>query len=226
MKANSLLFLMLLFAIASFAQEPQPKEPFIEVTGRADTEVEPNEIYLLIRLKEFEENRQKTSLEQLDKDFQNAMKGAGIDKSRILLADAGSNLGRIGKKDKDAFRSKAYQIKLTSATELEKVVEKLEPVQVELADVTRLSHSDIEKINQELKVKALQAARAKAELLIKSIGGSIGKPLMVREYDFDYRPMEYAIANVRNAGADVAAEPTGFRKIKLQAQVTAQFEIK
>src|SRR6185436_6758223 len=102
---------------SSFAQEQSPKDPYIEVTGRAEIEVEPNEIYLLVRLKEFEENRQKTSLEQLDKDYQNAMKAAGIDKSRILLADAGSNLGRIGKKDKDAFRSKSYQIKLTSAAE-------------------------------------------------------------------------------------------------------------
>jgi uncharacterized protein YggE len=63
-------------------------------------------------------------------------------------------------------------------------------------------------------------------LLIKSIGGTIGRPLMVREYDFDYRPMEYAVANVRAAGQDVQAEPTSFRKIKLQAQITAQFEIK
>lgn len=226
MKANFLILPIFFIAASAYAQEPQPKDPFIEVTGRADIEVEPNEIYLLIRLKEFEENRQKTTLEQLDKDFLNAMKSAGIDKNRILLADAGSNLGRIGKKDKDAFRSKAYQIKLTSATELEKVIEKLEPVQVELADVTRLSHSDIEKINQDLKVKALQAARSKAELLIKSIGGTIGKPLMVREYDFDYRPMELAVANVRTAGDDMQAEPTAFRKIKLQAQITAQFEIK
>ncbi len=216
MKLPALALLFLLVAFSSFAQEQPPKDPYIEVTGRAEIEVEPNEIYLLIRLREFEENRQKTSLEQLDKDFQNAIKAAGIDKSRVLLADAGSNLGKIGKKDKDAFRSKSYQIKLTSAPELEKVIEKLEPVQVDLADITRLGHSDLEKINQELKVKALQAATAKADLLIKSIGGSIGKPLMVREWD-DYRPMEYSMANVRNQMADQAAEPTSFRKIKLQA---------
>src|SRR5205085_9148054 len=120
--------------------------------------------------------------------LQNAMKSAGKDKNRILLADVGTNLGRIGRRDKDAFRSKSYQIKRTSGGELEKVVEKLEPVKVEFADITRLSHSDIEKINQDLKVKALQAARAKAEMLTKSIGSSIGKPLMVREWDNDYRP--------------------------------------
>ena len=139
---------------AAFAQETQPKDPYIEVTGKAELEIEPNEIYLLIRLKEFEENRQKTTLEQLDKDFQSAMKETGVDRSRILLADVGTNLGRIARRDKDAFRSKSYQIKFTSAAELEKVVEKLEPVKVDFADITRLSHSDIDKLNADLKVKA------------------------------------------------------------------------
>ena len=226
MKARLFILLLLTMPIISEAQEAPPKDPYIEVTGRAEIEIEPNEIFLLVRLKEFEENRQKTSLEQLDKDFLNAMKQAGIDKSRIELADVGSSLDKIRRKEKDAFREKAYQVKLTTATELEKVVEKLEPVKVAYIDIIKLSHSDIEKINLDLKVKALQAARSKAELLIKSIGGSVGKPLMVREWDFDPRPMDM-MANVRmqNMEAD-QQQPTAFRKIKLQSQITAQFEIK
>jgi uncharacterized protein YggE len=220
-----LSLLMLTVMSTAFAQETQPKDPFIEVTGRADLEVEPNEIYLLIRLREFEENKKKTSLEQLEKDFQAAIKSAGIEKSRVLLADAGSNLGSISKRDKDAFRSKSYQIKLTSATELEKVIEKLQSVTVDLADITSLGHSDLEKINQDLKVKALQAARAKADMLAKSIGSTIGKPLMIREWDYEYRPMDMT-ANVAYRMDAAQPEPTAFRKIKLQAQITAQFEIK
>lgn len=223
---SKLVMLLLFVSLAATAQEILPREPYIEVTGRAETEVEPNEIFLLVRLKEFEENRQKTSLEQLDKDFFNALKQAGIDRNRLELADAGSSLDKIRKKEKDAFRQKSYQVKLTTAAELEKVVEKLEPVKVDFVDIIRLSHTDLEKINLDLKVKALQAARSKADLLIKSIGGSVGKPLMVREWDFDPRPMDM-MANVKMQSFDEQQQaPTAFRKIKLQSQITAQFEIR
>jgi hypothetical protein len=205
------------------------KEHFIEVTGTAQREIEPNEIYVMIRLKEFEENRQKTSLEKLEKDFYNAVREAGIDRKRVELADAGSGLEKFRRRDKEAFREKTFQIKLTSAEELDRFIEKLSPVKVDSVDVTRLHHSDYEKIKLELKVEALKAAKAKAETLLQSIGAAIGKPLMVRDFDFPQPYMEMK-ANVRMmdmaAEQGAAEEPIAFRKIKMQAQITAQFEIK
>ena len=226
----SLLFILPFFA---FAQEGFKGEHFVEVTGTAEREVEPNEIYVFIRLKEFEENRQKIALEKLEKDFYNSLKEAGIDRKRVELADAGSRLGKFGRKDKDAFREKSFQIKLTSAAELEKFLEKLEPVKVDLVDITRLTHSDLEKIRLELKISALQAAKSKAEALLKSINAEIGKPLMVRDWDIQVYPMEQSMAaNVRYKtdqmdDGSMPQEPAiGFKKIKLTAQITAQFEIK
>src|SRR5688500_2672619 len=130
-----ILIPFLLFPLLIAAQE-NFKEHFIEVTGTADREIEPNEIYVMIRLKEFEENRQKTSLEKLEKDFYNAVREAGIDRKRVELADAVSDLEKFRRKDKEAFREKTFQIKLTSAAELEKFIEKLSAVKVDAADVT------------------------------------------------------------------------------------------
>jgi uncharacterized protein len=232
MKSKLILFLFLsLPFFASAQQEVFKGEHFIEVTGTANLEIEPNEIYTVIRLKEFEENRQKTLLEKLDTDFLNALKAAGIDRKRLELADAGSSIGKFGRKDKDAFREKTYQLKLTSAAELEKFLEKLEPVKVDLVDITRLYHSDYEKIKLDLKIKALQAAKAKAENLLKSIGAEIGKPLMVRDWEVEpVQPMmQMKTANMRlDYAVDGGQEEStiGFRKIKLQSQITAQFEIK
>ena len=227
MRLRNVMFLLLMVPMFVQAQEVAKGEHFIEVTGTAQQEIEPNEIFVIIRLREFEDNKQKTNLEKLDSDFLNALKNAGIDRKRLELADAGSKLDKFGKKEKDAFREKTYQLKLTSAAELEKFLEKLEPVKVDFVDVTRLHHSDMEKLKLDLKVKALQAAKAKADLLVKSVGSEIGKPIMIREIDFEpYQPM-YKTANVLMREGDVASESSiGFRKIKLQAQVTAQFEIK
>jgi len=221
-----LITLLLLFPLFMNAQEVFKGEHFIEVTGTAQQEIEPNEIYVTIRLREFEENRQKTNLEKIDNDFMNALKSANIDRKRLELADAGSRLDKLTKREKDAFREKTYQLKLSSGTELEKFLEKLEPVKVDFVDITRLHHSDLEKMKLELKVKALQAAKSKAEMLLKSIGSEVGKPIMVRE--FDYQPYEgnMRVANVMVADGAAGENQIGFRKIKLQAQVTAQFEIK
>jgi hypothetical protein len=223
-----MLLPLLIFPLFLSAQEIF-KEPFIEVTGTAYREIEPNEIYVVIRLKEFEENRQKTSLEKLEKDFYDAVKAAGIDRKRVELADAGSDLEKFRRKDKEAFRAKTFQIKLTSAAELEKLIDKLQAVKVDAADVTRLHHSDYEKIKMELKVEALKTARTKAETLVQAVGAQIGKPLMIRDFDFAQPYMEMN-ANVRMMKMESdqmqAEEPIAFRKIKLQTQITAQFEIK
>src|SRR5690606_36388754 len=176
--------------------------------------------------KEFEENRQKIALEQLDKDFFKAVRTAGIERERVTLADAGSDLEKFRRRDKESYRDKSYQIILRSATELEKLIEALSAVKVDAVDITRLHHTDYEKIRMELKIEALKTARTKAEALLSAIGSGIGKPLMIRDFDFAQPYMEMK-ANIRTMNMDAAQapDPVAFRKIRLQAQITAQFEI-
>lgn len=231
MKTVSIVVLLVILHASLFAQQETFKgDHFIEVSGSAEMEVEPNRIFLLIRLREFEDNKQKVSLEKIDKDFLDALKAAGIDRSKLELSGGGSSIERINKRDQDAFREKSYQLMLTSASELEKLVVKLEPVRVYQSNITRLDHTDMDKFKLDLKVRALQAARIKAEVLLKSIGGSLGKPLMVREWEFGHQPFAGMdmMSNVRlQANEDFQQEqPIGFRKIKIREQITAQFEIK
>ncbi|HEU5147772.1 MAG TPA: SIMPL domain-containing protein [Chryseosolibacter sp.] len=227
MKRLILLALMVL-PLTLLAQENIQKD-FIEVTGTAYREIEPNEIYVMIWLKEFEEDRQKASLEKIEKDFFNAVKEAGIDRKRVELAGAGSDLEKFRRNDKESFRQKIFQIKLTSGQELDNLIDKLSPVAVDSLNVTRLHHSDYEKIKLDLKVEALKAAKAKAKTLLNAIGAEIGKPLMVRDFDFPQPYMEMN-ANVRMMKMDsdggMTEDPIAFRKIKMNAQITAQFEIK
>jgi hypothetical protein len=231
MRFKIFVILFLMTGITAFSQEVFKGEHFIEVTGSAEMEVEPNEIFLYIRLREFEENRAKVALEKLDQDFLQALKAADIDRKNLTLADAGSSLERLRRRDKDAFREKSYELKLTSAAELERFLAKVEPVKVFQLDLTRLHHTDMEKFKIDLKVKALQAAQTKASTLLKSINAQIGKPIMVRDWDQDpVQPLPQArMANVmyKAEALDMAQEQqVEFRKMKLRAQITAQFEIK
>jgi len=232
MRFNIAILLFLFTSVVALGQEVFKGEHYIEVTGSAEMEVEPNEIFLFIKLKEFEENRSKVALEKLDKQFLDAVKAANIDRKNLTLADAGSTLDKIRRRDKDAFREKSYEVKLTSAAELEKFLEKIEPVKVYQLDLTRLHHTDMEKFKIDLKVKALQAAQSKASTLLKSIGAEIGKPIMVRDWDQDpVQPLPHVRANVMYKAESMAADgmeeqQTAFRKLRLRAQITAQFAIK
>jgi uncharacterized protein YggE len=230
MKQFILILLCTLFMAPSYAQETVKGEHFIEVSGSAETEIEPNEIVLFVRLKEFEDNKQKVSLDKIDASFLEAVKAAGIDSKKLVLAGGGAVLEKIGKRDSDSFREKSYQITISSASELEKFIAKLENVKVNQVHISRLDHTDKEKLKLELKVKALQAAKSKAETLLKSIGGEIGKPIMVREIDFGpvqpYGRMDMVSNVAMDAGPGYAEQPLGFKKIKFREQVTAQFEIK
>jgi hypothetical protein len=232
MRFNIAILLFLFTSVVALGQDVFKGEHYIEVTGSAEMEVEPNEIFLFIKLKEFEENRSKVALEKLDKQFLDAVKAANIDRKNLTLADAGSTLDKIRRRDKDAFREKSYEVKLTSAAELEKFLEKIEPVKVYQLDLTRLHHTDMEKFKIDLKVKALQAAQSKASTLLKSIGAEIGKPIMVRDWDQDpVQPLPQVRANVMYKAESMAADgmeeqQTAFRKLRLRAQITAQFAIK
>lgn len=232
MQFKTLIFLFML-SLPAMAQEGFRGEHFIEVTGTADMEIDPNEIVVQIRLREFEENRTKVSLEKLDDEFLAAIKTAGIDRKRLMLSDAGARLSQIGRRDKDAFRSKTYQVKLTSGSELATFVEKINSVKVDQVVILRTTHTEIEKFKLDLKIKALQAARTKADLLARSINAEIGKPLMIRDWENEVQPLDNTIvANVRLEAreykGDIAEEedPIAFKKIRLRAQINAQFEIK
>lgn len=223
---------MLSFILASAQEESRgfKGEPFIEVSGTAETEIDPNEITLWIRIREFEENKDKVQLEKLDQQFLTALKSAGIDKKRLTLADAGSTLSKLGKRDKDAFREKTYELILNSSAEIQTLIEKLEPVKVDMVRVVKVHHSSLETFKLDVKVRALQAARAKAEALAKAVGSEIGKPLMIREWDEGpVYPLPHETNVMYRVSATEQAEPAdndiGFRKIRLRANVQAQFQL-
>src|SRR5690606_2462128 len=164
-----ILATIMTLGLAAQAQE-NFKEPFIEVSGVSEMEIDPNEIVLWIRLKEFEENKNKVQLEKIDQRFLNALKEAGIDKKRLTLADAGATLSKVTKRDKEAFREKTYELTLTGSAELERFLSASAPVEIDNMRVTRVDHTDIEKYKLEAKTKALQIAKNKAQVLAESIG--------------------------------------------------------
>ena len=206
----------------------------IEVTGRAEEEIVPDEIYFSITLKEYlADNKDKVSIDRLERELQNAVNKAGIDAENLQIENINSYNYWVWKqkKAKDFLASKQYRIKLSELNMINQLLEYLDPKGIQSTNISEYSHSEIEKYRKELKIKALQAAKEKATYLVESIGETLGDVIEIQEtVDFYNPPMPYArntkVMMMEDAQADMAAaEDIGFQKIKLQYEVKAVFGI-
>jgi hypothetical protein len=234
MKAINLILLFFLVSTVGFAQyEPNPLHsvPYIEVTGDAEIEIVPDEIFLHFTLKERYDGKTKINLEDLEKKLKQQLKAGNFDLDNLSLADADADFVTIKRKKKDVLASKDYLLEVSGTKELSDVWEILDKIEVLNAYIQRVDHSKMEDFKKEVKIKAVQAAKAKAEYLLQAIGQNAGKALFIQERE-NYQPQPYA-KNIMIRGtaalqedAMAEAEPEiSFQKIKLEYKVFARFAI-
>ncbi len=227
--------MMLLMGLSSKAQNvinPFPKT--ITVTGSAEMEVTPDEIYVQVTLKEYEKKGSgKVSIEKIKSDFLTAVKSLGIADSNITIAQYdGLNgnpwLRKKSKKD-ELYASISYQVKIKDGRQLDELVNRLDDNATQNFFIQRTAHSQLEAYKKNLKMAAIKAAKEKASYLAGAIGEKVGVAVTINE------PMEYYVPyyNMRasnmmvkqEAGmADDAAAPD-FKKIKLKYDVTVVFAL-
>lgn len=156
-------------------------ENYIEVTGKSEMEVIPNEIYLQINLQEKDLKRNQ-SLEQLEALMISALNALGIDTETALrMHDASNRLQHHLFKKSEKHSQKQYQLLLNRAEQVSEVFEALEPLNIQQIRVDKLNHSEIEKYRRAVKIAAIEAAKAKASALTEAIGQSIGRAIYIKE---------------------------------------------
>ncbi len=225
---------ILLFCVYyTMAQTPEKPVKKIEVTGSAEQEITPDEIYLGITLKEYlGDNKEKVPIDKLEKELQNAVKKAGIPSEDLQIENVASYnywyWNQKKDKNKDFLASKQYKLKLSDLNSLNQMLAYLDPKGIQSTSINDYSHTDIEKYRKDLKIKALQAAKEKATYLVESIGEKLGGIIEISEIDNGYNP---PIAYQRNAkfmaadAGDTPAENIDFQQIKLRFEIRAVFSI-
>ncbi len=234
---RKILFSILLagFSAFSFAQTFDARRK-IDVTGSAEAEVTPDIIYFGISLKEyFKDNnsKKKVEIEELERQLQTAVINAGIPKENFTINNISSyNYTWEKKKNPDFLARKQYRIKVTDLTKLNDIISAVDPKAVEYTNIESYDYSKIEALKKDLKIKALQAAKAKATYLAEAIGEKIGSALDIQDINNEYYPQPIYRANTMMKADGMASNQAeampdiDFKKIKLNYQIHAVFELK
>ena len=121
----ALLICFLLASSVNYAQNGEKNfldRPYMEVTGKAEMEVVPDEIYLSILIQE-KDNKRKTNLAQAEKGMIQRLKTLGIDtKKQLSIKDLGSNFKNYWIKSSDILTSKSYELLVYDAQTAGKVL--------------------------------------------------------------------------------------------------------
>ncbi|MDJ1468966.1 SIMPL domain-containing protein [Cytophagaceae bacterium DM2B3-1] len=247
MKVNYLVIsLLFLVGLTKLQAQTTPNQPYvkkIEVTGSAEMEVIPDEIYFNISLKEYftdKSNKTKVAIETLEKQLQQAVKDAGIAKENLQIENIYGGTPNwwlyTNKKEKptDILEKKRYVLKVSDLSKIDNILSKVDGKGIENVNIGRYNHSKMAEYRKELKIKALQAAKEKAGYLLQSIGEQVGGVLEVHEAgDTEGMPMPYnqaylsnRISQVAMEGGDATGSEIDFKKIKIRYEIQAFFSIK
>lgn len=233
-KMKKLLLLALLSAFYCKAQlnTPENTKPFIEVSGTGETEVVPDELYITITLTERPENREKLNIAKQEESLKQAVKELGIDQANLALSEAYADFRKVKTLKKDVIVSKTYILKISSTDMLAKVYDKLDKINAQDAYISKVSHSKIQQITKDNRIKALKAAKEKVDYLLAAVGQQAGQPLQITEsgndifqpYQYNFRMMKAANVYSEDGAADAGSD-IEFKKIKITSTYIVKYEI-
>ena len=239
--AKTLLISTLIFtsAFVSNAQQVIMEKPLvkkIEVTGSAEQEVLPDEIFVTVSLREYfkdKDNKNKIDIMVLEKQLQKAVEEAGIPKENFTIGTINGYREWWGKKKPTTLlESKSYIIKVPNLYKIDGIISKVDDKGIAYTNIDRYEFSKIEQLRKDIKIKALQAAKEKAKYLLEGIGEQMGEALDIIEIDQSYTPQPvYSNMMMRSARVEVAADAmpesnVDVQKIKVRYEMKASFRIK
>jgi uncharacterized protein YggE len=238
MKPIVTLSVLILLITSSFAQHTNPFPKTINVTGSAEMEIIPDEIYVIVTLKEYEKkNTGKIDLEKIKTAFLENCRSIGLPDSAVTIASyEGSNPDYWWRKKKnrdELYATIAYQIKFTNSKKIDELVAKLDDDGTQNFQVNRIWHSKMQEYRKQLKIQAIKATKEKAGYLAEAIGEKAGEAVTISETNeapvvpYNLLIENAAVSQYRmdESNYKPSASPD-FKKIKLRMEIQAVFALK
>ena len=228
MKRILFLVAALCATVAATAQTDEAFPSYIQLNGRAEKEVVPDEFYLSILINE-RDSKGKISVETQQRDMIAALRRVGVDVEKQLKV---ANLSSEFFKRKSSVAQARYQLKLTSAAEVSKAWQALDELNISNVSIERVTHSQLDRLKNEVRAEAIRNARANAATLAEAIGQRVGKCFYIYDANSEVLPRIYnnklmARGMMMDAMAVETAmdeeESLDFKTIKLEYNVQAKF---
>ncbi|MEP1488163.1 MAG: SIMPL domain-containing protein [Algibacter sp.] len=234
---KTLLIAIYLSTTISFAQNGAKNfidQPFIEVTGTIETEIVPNEIYLNIILNE-DDKKGKISIESQENQMISILRTLGIDiDTQFSILDFNGYYERKFLSSNEVTKTKKYQLIVDTGECLGRVYEALDKIDISNISITKTSHTDLENIRRQTKLKALKVAKEKANDYANAIDQNIGKALFIQEQNADINNLNgYAngiqvrgySSNYRDESLKIKIQDLNIKSIIVSATVLTKFAL-
>ena len=226
MKKLIAMAVVALMTLPAAAQMQEAYPSYIQVTGRAEKELTPDEFYLQIVINE-RDSKGKISVESQQRDMVAVLRKLGADVEKQLKM---ANLSSEFFKKNTSVAMAKYQLQLGSSGEVAKVWQALDDLGISNISILKVTHSQLDKYKQEVRLEAMRNARESAQEMAGAIGQTIGKCFYIYDSNSNVLPVMYDNAVLMRsakaaADAESAAEedPLEFKTIKLEYGVQAKF---
>ena len=232
------LLLLTLFPIFALAQ-PNVVDKSITVIGISELEIEPDLITLSMSLRETENVKKESDVVTLENKFIKFLFSLQISKDNFTI-DRFYAREQISLTGSSKFKqSKVYKLIIPSALLLDTVVTKCFELGFENVYVSKIDHSKIDSLKNDLLSKAIYSAKDKAEIIASNMGVGLGKVSMVNEsykivgdrsdlyYDRPFNMEEVVVTGYGSTryNSQRNSSTINLEKLHLSKTVIAKFEI-
>jgi len=233
--------IFLVCLITSFISQAQSKnfidQPYLEVTGSADTLIEPDEIYINIIISE-KDNRDRIPVEEQETRMLASFKEMGIDiENNLSVNYMGSNFKYILLKGKEVIKTRQYVLKVKDARTAAQVFLLLEQLDISNTSIQKVNYSAINSLRNVMRNKAVANARERAIALASALQQNVGNAIHLVDIDnnnlanqlYGSQLQDVLVTGytVKLKGLTQGSNPgVEFEKIKVSALVGAKFLLK
>lgn len=237
-----LLFTLSLLMIGQFSKAQVERNPFpktITVNGSAEIEIVPDQIDVIVTLKEYDKKGSgKINIESIKTAFLQNVKAIGLPDSAVTIASYGGDNDnpwiKKKKKKEEMYASISYQVRLKSSQQMDNLVDRLDDNATQNFYIASTSHSKLAEYRKALKIQAVKAAKEKARYLAEAIDEKVGEAVTINEPNESYMPylananvaMRFKVANGETDQSEPEAQVADFKKIKIKFDVTVVFALK
>lgn len=215
-----------LVALPAAAQTQEAFPSYVQVYGRAEKEITPDEFYLQIIINE-RDSKGKISVESQQRDMIAALKRLNVDIDKQLKV---ANLSSEFFKKKSSVATAKYQLQLGSSAEVARVWQALDDLGISNVSILKVSHSKIDQLKEEVRVEAIRNARKNAATLAEAIGQQVGRCFYIYDSNSNVVPAVYdnmvlmrSAKAVGTAEMQVEEDPLEFKTLRLEYGVQAKF---